>query len=252
MRVVSDLADLESAWTSEYARLARAIAALLPSEVTALVEVGCGRGQLTVSLVRNVAKAQGDVIDRFAGPYSSDREQLFERLKSAGLVDRVRVLSGDATKVLRRQPTGSLDAIVSGEFLSELTSSSLASFFESCHRSLRGGGVSVHAYLSPAPRNEGQRLTIEADSDPRWTNHPPAEWFSPSLETARRSITKTGFADVRVEVKRSRLRFTGLAAAAQLEGWGVRAGFYRNYEGALRKHGLELPDWVVLRGIRRQ
>ena len=252
MRVLSDSADLDRAWASEYARLARAITAVLPSRVSALVEVGCGRGQLTIPLARLLPNAEIDVIDRFEGPYSSDPRRLREGLKSAGLVDRVRELPGDATKVLKHQPTGSLDAVVSSEFLSELTTRGLTLFFESCHRALRDGGVSVHAFLSPLPGNDGQRLTIEADSNPRWTTHPPPEWFSPPPEMARKSLIAAGFTGVHVGVKQGRLRLTDSAARAQLERWGVRATFYRNHERSLRTHGLELPDWVVLSGICRR
>ena len=65
MRVLSDPADLDRAWASEYARLARAITAVLPPKVTALVEVGCGRGQLTIPLARLLPSTQVDVVDRF-------------------------------------------------------------------------------------------------------------------------------------------------------------------------------------------
>lgn len=252
MRTVSDPDDRTRVWEAEYSRIAREVTALLPTGTVALVEVGCGAGQLTIPLVRRLPGVRVSVVDRFEATYALDRRRLLRRLRSEGLLDRVRVISGDATKFLSRQAAGSLDAVVSSEFLTELTVPGLARFVKSCRRAMRYGGVSVHAYLSPEHRNEGQRLTIEADSDPRWAKHPPAEWFSPPPETARESLIEAGFHDVRLEVKRSRLRFTGLAARAQLESWGVRKAFYRSHEIVLRAHGLELPDWVVLSGTRRR
>ena len=252
MRVIRDLLDIDRAWTTEYARLARAIKAVLPLKVGALVEVGCGSGQLTIPLARLVPEAQIDVIDRFEGPYSSDRSELLERLKSSGLVDRVRVLTGDATNFLRRLPSGSLDAVVSSEFLSELTTTGLSSFFTACRQALKEGGVTVHTFLSPDPQNDGQRLTIEADSDPRWTSHPPPQWFSPPRAVAQTALENADFGEVSVEIRRSRFRFTGPAARAQLRGWGVQDDFYRSREGALRAHGLELPDWIILGGTCRR
>ena len=141
---------------------------------------------------------------------------------------------------------------MSSEFLSELTTTGLSSFFTACRQALKGGGVTVHAFLSPDPRNDGQRLTIEADSDPQWTSHPPAEWFSPPPAVVQTSLENAGFEEVSIEVRRSRFGFAGPAAQGQLGRWGVREAFYRNREGALRAHGLELPDWLVLRGICRR
>ena len=139
---------------------------------------------------------------------------------------------------------------MSSEFLSELTTRTLLSFFESARRALKEAGVTVHAFLSPVPRNAGQKLTIEADSDPRWTEHPPAEWFSPPPDLTRESLVRVGFRGARIDVIRSRFRFVGPAAKVQLKSWGVRATFYRRHETALRSHGLELPDWVIVSASR--
>ncbi len=252
MQTVRDPSALAHAWELEYARLARAVASVLPPETSTLVEVGCGDGQLTIPLARLVPSVQMDVIDRFAGPYASNRASLLERLKSARLTDRVRVLSGDATNTLRQLPSGSLDAVVSSEFLCELSTPSLLPFLKSCRRVLKAGGLTVHSFLSPVPRNEGQALTIEADSDPRWTTHPPTKWFSPPPEVARKFLIEAGFVGAGVEVKRSRLRFLGVAAQAQLKDWRVRETFYRDQETVLRARGLELPDWIVVSGTRRR
>ena len=250
MRLVRDPSVIARVWELEYSRLARRIASVLPPETTALVEVGCGSGQLTVPLARLLPDAQFDVIDKFEGTYASNRDWLLANLESAGLVNRTRVRAGDARKLLLRQPPGSLDAVVASELLSELPTRTLLSFFESCRRALKEAGVTVHAFLSPVPRNAGQKLTTEADCDPRWTEHPPLEWFSPPPDLVRESLAQVGFQDVRIDVIRSRLGFVGPAVKVQLKSWGVRDTFYRKHEAALRSSGMELPDWVIVSASR--
>ena len=250
MQTIREPSRIQGAWEREYARLARAIVSVLPSDMTSLVDAGCGRGRLTVPLASLKPDIQIDAIDRFEGPYAPHRERLREALKAGDLAQRVRIVSGDALTELRRYPSGSLDVIVSSELLPELDETSLARFFAGCFRVLREGGVTAHAFLSPIPRTEGQKLTIEADSDPRWTAHPPTEWFSPSPESVRGALVAAGFRAVHVETLRGRLRFTERAAQEQLREWAVRASYYSTHEGALRVHGLELPDWTILSGSR--
>lgn len=250
MRTVSDPRDLREAWEREYARLARRLSKLLPSEPVTLVEIGCGWGQLTIPLAAAVPAARIIAIDNFAGPYSSDREKLARALETNELTRRVRVLVSDGPKWLSRQRAGRFNAVLSGEFLSEVTAREMSAFFTACFRVVGAGGTTAHVFLSPNARTVGQGLTIEADTDLRWSTRPPAEWFSPSPEIARYTLARAGFTQVRIQVLPSDLRFAGGAARRQLRIWGVSEAFDRSRRGELTSHGLELPDWVVLSGRR--
>lgn len=247
---ISDPRDLRKAWEGEYARLARRLSKLLPSEPVSLVEIGCGRGELTIPLTIRAPAMRVLAIDRFAAPYSSDRERLVRALERNGLARRVRVLVRDGPTWLSRQRAGRFNAVISSEFLPEVTARELSAFFHACFRAIEAGGTTAHVFLSPVARNVAQRLTIEADSDPRWTPHLPREWFSPSPSVALSSLAKAGFGHAEIQLIPSRLRFAGRAARRQLRRWGVREAFDRSRRRELAAHGLELPDWLILSGRR--
>jgi cyclopropane fatty-acyl-phospholipid synthase-like methyltransferase len=250
MRTVSDWRELQRNWIREYASLARRLGKLLPRHCETLAEIGCGRGQLTIPLARSQPDSQMVVIDSFVGPYVCDRRRLTKELARAKLVGRVQVVVGDALGWLARRRGHEFGAVVSSEFLPELRSKEMASFFRGCYRALRPEGVTVHCFLSPTPRNRSQQLTIEADSDPRWTQNPPREWFSPPPRDSVLGLAKAGFSEAHVETVPGQLRFVGPAARRQLRLWGVRETFAQRYGDELAGEGLELPDWVLLSGRR--
>ena len=245
MRIVGDAGELDAAWAAEYRRLAREVACRFPRRPVEVLELGCGDGRFTGALARERPDARFTAIDRFVGPYAHARTAIRGRLAAGGLSERVRVVAGDAVDEMRRWPAHRFDAVVSSELLPEITSADLATVFRGCLRRLHRGGVSAHVFLSPIARTEGQRLTIAADSDPRWSRHPPAEWFSPPPGLARTRLVDAGFSAVRLRRLPSRLRFTGAAARRQLRRWGVRPTFGRLLG---RSANLELPDWVILSG----
>ena len=233
----------------EYARLAHRVSEVLPRRRLRLAEMGCGDGRLTIPLARAMPSAQLTAIDSFRGPYRKSRRELSRRVGRAGLSRRVEVVSQDGLRWLERQRPESLDAIVSSEFLPELTSKELASFFAGSFRATRDGGLAVHIFLSPRARNPAQRLVIRADSDPRWNRHPSREWFSPPPTLVESALGEVGFRQVRFRNVRSRLRFVGTAASAQLRSWRVRAAFGRRHLSR-PEAGIELPDWIIAQGQR--
>ena len=249
MRTISRPSDTAAAWAREYARLARAISLLLPKGPIVIGEIGCGRGQLTVPFSRASPRARIFAVDRFSGPYSGHRKALEEALRRADLSENVSVVAGDGLEWLARQPTRTLRAVISSEFLPELTRGEMSAFFRSSFHVLLPGGVTVHAFLSPDARNRRQELTIEADSNPLWTRHPPGQWFSPPVKLARDSLGAAGFCDVGARTLRSHFRFVRSAASQQLRKWSVRPSFDRQHREDL-VDGLELPDWILLTGIR--
>jgi SAM-dependent methyltransferase len=242
--------QLSSAWADVHRRLVRRIVAALPTGVGSLLEVGCGRGQITVPLAQSLPATTITALDRFRGAYAHDRPTLRAGLVQAGAERHVRVVRADALRWIAAHPAGRFQVVLSNEFLPELDSSRMRAFFGLCYRVLAPGGVTVHTYLSPDPRNLRQELVIEADSDPRWTRHPPREWFSPPADLAVRELRVAGFRRARVEPAGRGFAARGEAARALLRRWGVRASFVRTYAGRLRSVGLELPDWVAVLGVK--
>src|SRR6058998_2394484 len=85
MTVVSTPKDFVNSWQNQYHVLARKIAGLLGSFGGTLVEIGCGKGQLTVPLAKLLSKWRIEAVDSFAYPYSADYKSLVSVVSAAGL-----------------------------------------------------------------------------------------------------------------------------------------------------------------------
>jgi len=250
--VVSNPAYLESAWLALYQRLAELFAGLLRSNTGHLVEIGCGRGQLTIPLSRLVANSPITIVDKFAGPYSKDYESLRAVLAREKLGKRVDLEVSDYSSWLLEQPDNKYDAMISNEFLCEIDSIEMRRFLLECHRVLRPTGVTIHGFLSPQARNARQRLLIQADSDPKWAKYPPKEWFSPQPKSVADQLRRTGFRRVRTRVIRNSLVIKAGAAQQLLTRWDFKESFWKLHQERLIREGLEIPDWVVVAGFRHR
>jgi cyclopropane fatty-acyl-phospholipid synthase-like methyltransferase len=211
-----------------------------------LVEIGCGQGQLTIPLAEKVPHLQIIGVDKFKGPYSRSQTELLSALAGRGKKIGVKVVVSDYHSWLASQPDSKYDAIISSEFLPEIDSKSMREFFVDCHRVLKPGGRTIHSFLSPEPQNAMQRRLIEADSDPRWTKTPPAEWFSPTPKLVLRYLRLAGFKKLRMIRMRSGLVIRSTAARKLLKDWDVRESYWRSNKGALEREGLEIPDWIIM------
>ncbi len=177
---ISDHRDLARAWSQQYARVAQEIGTILPRDGRLLVEIGAGKGQLTIPLAKRANRYRIIALDSFKGPYSGDETRLLSTIARSRMKSRIKVVVGDYDKWLKKQAESTYDAMVSSEFLPEIDSKGMHDLFAECHRILKTGGVTIHSFLSGQPRNIRQKRLIEADADPRWTKTPPREWFSPS------------------------------------------------------------------------
>lgn len=248
--IVDDPRALRAAWDREHRRLARHIAGSLPRGPIEVIELGGGAGQLTIPLVEARPRARWTVVDRFSGPYSGTRMRLRRSLGRLDARPKVRIVSADVRRWRPRAGSASVEAVVSGELLPELTAREMRSLFRAGFRWLAPGGVAVHSFLSPDARTPAQSRTIEADSVPRTGLRAPDASFSPAPETVRSALRDSGFRGVRVSTLPSRLRFRGGAARRQLRDWGVPEDYLSAHAAELSRDGIELPDWVVVRAVR--
>lgn len=155
-------------------RLVKKLSGLIPSTRSLLVEIGCGKGQLTIPLAKQTENLQIIAIDSYRRPYSrKDYTELISGLERGRLKRRVHVVVSDYSHWLSRQPGEKFGGVISSEFLPEIDSIGLRKFLADCERIIKPGGVTLHSFLSPVARNRGQRLLIEADSDAKWTKDPP-------------------------------------------------------------------------------
>jgi hypothetical protein len=126
MGTVSDARKLGSAWKREYREVVRRAVRRLPPRPQALIELGCGRGQLTVPLARAVPGADLLLADRFAPPYSADGDSLRREVPRWSVRRRVRVVVDDVRRPAALVGERNADAIISNELLPELTAPEIA------------------------------------------------------------------------------------------------------------------------------
>lgn len=251
MRVVLGPKDLGEAWQQQYERLAEKMASLLLAKRGILVEIGCGKGQLTIPLAQRVSHYRTVAIDNFKGPYSADRLELSNAIARNKMRTRINPVVGDYLAWLTNQPPSRYDATISSEFLPEIDTGGTHRFFAECHRVLRNSGVTIHSFLSPVARNHRQKRLIEADSNPKWTETPPVEWFSPPLNLVVNLLKWVGFRRLRQFRFASGLIFRSDAAREVLRRWDVRGSYWKTHRRVLEREGLEIPDWIVVSGFKQ-
>jgi len=246
IRPISDPRELGAAWSGQYGRLAELFSRMLPKQRGVLVEIGCGKGQLTIPLAERLPRCQIIGVDRFRGSYSQAQIELLSNLASQGKNLGIKVIVSDYQAWLSNQKNSKYDAIISSEFFPEIDSKSMRGFFVESYRVLKAGGTTIHSFLSPKPRNARQRRLIEADSDPRWTKTPPAEWFSPPPRRVLEYLKLAGFKRSRHVRLRSGLVIRSTAAREVLRDWDVRQSYWKSHREVLEKDGLEIPDWLIV------
>lgn len=248
-RPISNPRSLEAAWNQQYAQLSEHFAPLLPKHGVA-VEVGCGKGQLTIPLVKRMPRVHIIGVDNFKGPYSYTRTALTATLARRKMKTRVELVVSDYHAWLRDNPDSKYDAIFSSEFLPEIDSKSMRNFLVECYRVLKPSGRTVHSFLSSIPRNERQRRLIEADSDPRWTKTPPTEWFSPPTKQVVECLNSAGFKRPSTYRIRSGLVIRSAAAKKLLGDWDIRQSYWKPNRMVLEKEGFEVPDWMIIGAVK--
>lgn len=246
MEIIREPGELDDAWSAQYERLAQEFAGIIGSVTSDIVEISCGRGQLTIPLAKRIPSSKIVAVDRFQGPYRGDKQRLKTVLQKEGLKDRVKLIHSDCWRWFENQSCSVHEVLVSSELFAEFDLAELRRFVAESCRVLRLGGLTAHSFLSPYGINPRQRRLITADSDPRWTKYPPKEWFSPSPGLVRRELLQAGFVETRVHRIQSRVRFIGSAARTLLRRWGVRQAFLKFNNEKLDEDGLEPPDWMIV------
>src|SRR5712691_7468789 len=250
VRVVDNRKKVEDAYARQYENLASEIANLVTTRRGILAEIGCGEGQLTIPLPKLLPRHRFNVVDTFAGAYSGTLGQLNKALSRARMKSRVKVTIADYLDWLSEEFSDKYVGVISSEFLPEIDSYELSMFLSECYRVVRPGGLTVHSFLSPTPRNNRQRLLIEADTNSIWTKTPPKEWFSPKPAFVRSLLKRVGFRSVKIETVKSDLIFRAEAAKELLRSWDVRSSFWKTYKAQLVKEGVEVPDWLIVSGLK--
>lgn len=250
MRVVSHPGQLDAAWRQVRGELVAWLAPFLPTAPESILEVGCGRGEITAPLAELFPGARLTAVDRFQGPYARGRPALSAALRGVHAEARATIVRADVLQWLTRRQPSCYDLVLSSEFLPELDGDELDCFVRRVRNVLSPGGTTAHLFLDPRPRNARQRIVVDADSSPRGGRNLPQNWFSPPPSLVRRGLVSAGFAGSRILRRTGGLRARDGAARQLLTRWGAPPAFLRRNAERLRKEGLELPDWIAVLGTR--
>ena len=251
MTMISTWKNFKDAWRSEYEKLVKVYRSLLTAKKGVIVDVGCGRGQLTIPLAK-IAKEYSIVsVDSYPEPYTQSRNSFELALaRNNQLKKRVSLVVAEAVDWLSQQQKHAFYAVVSNEFLCEIDTTELQKFLRECHRVLRPSGLCIQSYLSPLASNRRQKLLIEANVNSKWVEFPPKEWFSPPPRLVAQQMKGIGFVGVRTITLKNDLTIRAEAAKSALKSWHVKKSFWNTYDKELMSKGLEFPDWIVSIGQR--
>ncbi len=228
--------DLQGAWERYYKRLAAHFVSLLGTErPLTVLEAGCGKGQLTIPLLRLLPRGARIVgVDTARGPYSGWLEDFRKTIGEKALAKRVRLIDSD----VRRMPQvrdKSVDLVVSNELLCDLPyDRALERALGEFHRVLRPGGLMIHGEWSSSPDTAPQAFLVK-----HWPSWTPDQLFP--------IMRKCGFRDFQVSYFGTTIHFGYENAVEELRVWGADNRLIRQHDRLLRREGVELPiEHVVL------
>jgi len=228
--VASSPSDLSKAWTRYYDRLAaHFVEQIGQRRFKVMLEAGCGRGQLTIPLLRRLPKSVKMVaIDSSKGPYASWLKELSHELRERGLERRVQPIRSDARRI-KGVKDSSVDIVVSNELFCDLPlDSQLEKALREFYRILRPGGFMIHGEWSSSPAAEPQAFLVK-----HWPSWTPDQLFS--------IMRKSGFHDFQITYFETTIHFGYENALEELQTWGATEKFLKRNNKMLKREGIELP-----------
>ena len=228
--VASSPSDLSKAWTRYYDRLAaHFVEQIGQRRFKVMLEAGCGRGQLTIPLLRRLPKSVKMIaIDSSKGPYANWLKELSHELQDPGLERRVQPIRSDARRI-KDVKDSSVDIVVSNELLCDLPfDSQLEKALREFYRILRPGGFMIHGEWSSSPAAEPQAFLVK-----HWPSWTPDQLFS--------IMRKNGFHDFQITYFETTIHFGYENALEELQTWGATKKFLRRNDKMLKREGIELP-----------
>jgi len=242
MKMVRELAELESARKLMYGRLADFMLQNIDiSRVSTVLEAGCGRGSLTVHLAERIGeRCKIIAFDIFEGPYRGDLENLRKTVQKMGLENIIKIVKGDVRN-MKGINNETVDLILSNELFCDLDRQGLQRALQEFYRILKPKRQMVHGELIPAAENRAQELVIEANSYSLETMVPRPEWFSPTADEVVALMHKMGFTEFLVKYFKTNLRLGFDVALNVLKEWNTDPDFIVRHEKELRRYGLEFP-----------
>ena len=222
--------DLARARYKYYDRLAdHFVREIGTKRVRTVLEAGCGRGELTIPLLRKLPTSTRMIaVDSWKGPYAGWLNELATRLRRKGLERRVSVVESDVRR-LAEVDEESVDAIVSNELVCDLTrKAQLAKALREFYRVLKTGGIMVHGEWLSCPTAGPQDLRIK-----HWPSWTPDQLFVLTRDA--------GFHSFRVTYYDTTIHLGYENAIEELRTWGATDRMLKRYEKMLKRQGIDLP-----------
>jgi ubiquinone/menaquinone biosynthesis C-methylase UbiE len=223
-------ADLSKAWARYYDRLAaHFVEQIGRRRFQVILEAGCGRGQLTLPLLRRLpTRVKMIAIDSSEGPYAGWLKELSRELRTTGLEKRVQPIKSDARRI-KGIEDASVDIVVSNELLCDLPfDSQLEKALREFYRILRPGGLMIHGEWSSSPAAEPQAFLVK-----HWPSWTPDQLFA--------IMRKNGFHKFKTTYFGTTIHFGYQNAVEELRTWGATATFLKRHDKMLKRKGIELP-----------
>jgi ubiquinone/menaquinone biosynthesis C-methylase UbiE len=227
--------DLARARYKYYDRLAdHFVREIGSNRIQTVLEAGCGRGELTMPLLRKLQSTRMIVVDSSKGPYAGWLNELAATLRRRGLERRVRVVDSDVRR-LAEVDDESVDGIVSNELVCDLPRKArLEKALREFYRVLRPGGIMVHGEWLSCPTSGPHKLMIR--HWPCWT---PDQLFVLMRDAGFHSFHVTYF-DTTIHLGYEN-------AVAELRTWGATDRMLKRYDRLLKQQGIELPFEHLIR-----
>jgi len=228
-------------WKTGYERLARTIATCLPdSEEAVFLELGCGKGQLTLPLARALA-AKLKAVDRS----EEEVKALRRRLAQARLDGKVECWVKGIEEL--ELPGSSISGAVSNFLLGWLSEQEMLGMMRRCLHWIEDTGVMVHSDLLPIAESPAQEIALEQASALNNTL-PSVKLWTPDevVDLAERA----GFSQASVRYFDWRLSFSYEEAVEQLRRWHAKPEFIESRRMELREHGMEMPRSFIVSAVR--
>jgi cyclopropane fatty-acyl-phospholipid synthase-like methyltransferase len=226
-----------SKWREGYTRLAEFTSSLLPnSSQSTIVELGCGRGQLTIPLARFY---NGEIV--CVDMSKICMETLQKTVDASGIDDRIDLITSGAEDI---QLNGAkFDAVLSNFFVGWLSQDAAQRVMEKTFDLLREGGITIHSDFIPEAHSPAQAIAIEQGKSVN-NFSPSAKWWNPNEFSD--VLRESGLKEIKIESFDWNLKFKYEDAVEQLKSWGARPVFISSKKRELRDYGLEIPKSFVL------
>jgi ubiquinone/menaquinone biosynthesis C-methylase UbiE len=238
---ISKLNGLSPLWKRGYERLAGHFSTMIPdSEDSLILEIGCGRGQLTLPLS---TRLRGRIIALDDSPEVV--ATLGERLKNSGPSIQITTVASDADGL--HLGKGSVDCVISNFFLGWVDKEKASRIMASIYEVLREGGVMIHSDFNPYPENSAQAFVLE-QGRPENNLDPSVRWWTP--DEVCEIAGEKGFKNTEISFFDWDLKFDYPLAIEQLKRWGAKPEFIRERERSLRNMGMELPKSFMVRAVK--